>query len=641
MKVVTKTAKSELNKFNFEFAHGTTGKFFQTGIAEIMEVRKGVKMQVQLAAMRRIDPMPLPPMSSVKFHSRFFYVPMIDITPYYNDMDARTPYTFRYGQATSQFSSFIPEKAPKINTKDIKLRLFQDLNVQIIGDSSNPPVLSQNWVVDRNDYVQVMQTSDDMTAYNNFVNYDGVIHVRMTYSGQTYNGMAKFVYTERGRVFFKLLKQLGYDYAITDADYFNQVYQYNKAQNDVFTALPLLAYLKVYLNFYESSQYINNTTRLARLNSLLHIDVDNYALTDTDLDLICDCAMIETYEDDYFTLGFVNPANGNSFLDNNESISMRDIDTDSDISISSSSGLYNGTSTVENTNSAPIFSQNSLNLLKRLNAFLKRHQVAGGRMVDRVLAEYGVSIESSYSRRSSFIDSIDSVMSITPVLNTAENLGEFAGFGSAHNDMNDNTININIPEQDGYIIVVDSIIPEIFYSQGYSRQNRHLSKFDFVAATDFDAVGVQATEQGELLMSKEGIAYHNDENPSALTHSFLPRGAEYKMKYNRLTGDFVVNSVNTDIDGYFTDRRFDPVNYLDNDHKINLTTGHKLVTTYDSYQYSRIFYAHKNNTDYIKSIFRFRIEMYAPYRSLFDEYKLADLDGNHEVKMQVGGQTMR
>ena len=630
MKVSTKTAQSELNRFHFEFPHGTSGKFYEPGVAAILEVRKGSKMTLRMASLRRIDPMPLPPMSIVRFNTRFFYVPMIDICPYFNDMDARTPYAFRYGQATSQFNSEIPLKVPQVQTKDIKLLLFNDLQIEMINDGG----WRVNVVTGNNNYVTAVGTDSDIPN-----RYD--IRVRVTQSGHT--GYVYFDYTQRGRNFYKLLKQCGLDFAVTNADYFDEGYKYNSAQSDTLSALPLLAFVKVYLNYYEASQYINNTQRLARLNSLLHIDKPDYKLDQIDLDLICDLTTYLVYDNDYFTSSFVNPANGNEFINNLEQIKIDDVTTVDEV-------FSNGVTTASSSQGTPVLktldekayiSDNGLNLLKRLTNYLRRHQVAGGRMVDRILAEYGVSIENSYSRRSSYIDTISAVMNITPVINTtSEQLGDYAGFGSASNNMNNNAIQINVPDEDGFIIAIDTAIPEVMYSQGYRRLARHITKFDFVAGTDFDAIGTQAIEQGEVLMTKQGINYHNDTSPSALTFGFVPRGAEYKMQHGYLTGDFLCNSVNVDRDAYFTDRRFNEINHLDANNKINITTGRSFVSSYDSHQYERIFYSNKRHTDYINTIFRFEIDMVAPFKSIYDEYRLDDLSGNKEVKMEVGGQQL-
>lgn len=626
-KIKVRTAQSELKQFTFEWPHGTTSRFFQTGVAAIMEVRKGSKMEIEMASLRRIDPMPLPPMSIVKFNTRYFYVPMIDICPYYNELDANTPYTFRYGQASSNFTSEIPLKVPQIRTLDIKLLFFGGLHIQLVNNAVDI-------VQGENPYLIAIGNNNDPN--NVPERYDIRMHVGP--ASTQVNHYVYFRFKHRGRNLYKLLKQCGYDFAVTAKDRFNVGFDANNAQSDTFSALPLLAYVKVYLNFYESSQYINNTERLARLNSLLHIDKPDYKLDKTDIDLIADLTMYTIYDEDYFTTSFVNPANGNNFLNNNENINIKDNTSDENDRVN------------ENTLGTPILqthgniTDHGITLLKRLTNYLRRHQVAGGRMVDRILAEYGVSIENSYSRRSSYIDTITSVMNITPVINTtSDQLGDFAGFGTSRNEFEKSKVTINVPDQDGFVIAIDTVIPEVMYSQGYRRLTRHITKFDFVAGTDFDAIGTQAIEQGEIIMCKEGVNYHNDENPTALSFGFTPRGAEYKMAYGYLTGDFIVNSVNLDTDGYFTDRRFDPLYYRDADNKINITTGHSFVSTYDSGQYRRIFYTlndEDQGTDYIKSIFRFRVKLMAPYKALYDEYRLEDLNGNKEINMKVGGQEM-
>lgn len=645
MKVRTKTAQSELKTFNVEFAHGTSGKFYEPGVAMIQEVRKGLKETLHVAAMRYVDPMVKPPMSAVRFNTRFFYVPMIDICPYYNELDARTPYAYRWGQEVAHMSSSIPTYVPKIDTEIIKTAFFG--NIKAHADAFNFP----SWDVPNSDLLELVHTGYEETAA-----YDIRIKVtnlplpdkelknnieenNVNRDQQTY---AYFRYTREGRIYYKILRQLGYDFAVTADDYIGgSKGMFVCGQGDMFSALPLLAFLKIYINYFYSSQYINNTQNFKQLNALLHCDAE-YELSESDLHLIMDCAEYMCYENDYFTSSFVNPTNGNNFIANNESIAINDITMPNDESVVVTDQNNNSTPILTSSESNIGISANGINLLKRLTNYLRRHQVAGGRMVDRILAEYGVSIENSYSRRSSYIDSITSVMNITPVLNTtSEQLGDFAGFGTTSNDMKNNAITINVPEQDGYIIAIDTIVPEIFYSQGYNRQNRHLTKWDFVAGTDFDAVGVQSIELGELLMSKEGLNYVGSENPSNITFGYVPRGAEYKQHVSYLTGDFNCNSINADIDSFFTDRRFDPYQHLNINNQITYSTSRKFVSTYDSNQYSRIFYLNNMETDYIKTIFRFRLEFTAPYKEIYDEYKLEDFNGNKEVNMEVGGQTMQ
>lgn len=647
-KVEIQNAKSKVNTFHLSKPVATTERFYEPNIVYIKEIRKGSSGRITMSALRRVAPMPLPSMSSVRFNTRFYYVPMVDICPYYNQLDERTPYAYRSGTNSGDYNSEIPLKVPALNSVTLLWLLTQNI-VFDLGEETDPLLGNVVYYIKpiAGDFLESVPYHITMTTpYDKVYETDKFdLSLKVTMIDGHNNTIRENVhlrYTAKGRRLYKMLKQLGYDYHTYGFTWDTNRYNTLLYKNVEFSALPLLAFLKVYLNFYESSQYINNTTRLAELNALLHIDKSGYSLTVKDLELIFDLYQYMTYENDYFTTAFVNAQNGNNFIVNNESINIIDntIPTNPNII---SSNTTNGTATL-NTGGGRI-SANGVKLLQRLNNFLKRMQVSGGRMVDRALAEYGIGIDNAYSRRCSYIDSITSVLSITPVINTTDTqLGDYAGFGSSGVDgrNKNNVIEFNIPEQDGYIIAIDTIVPEIMYSQGYRRENRHLTKWDFVASTDFDAVGVQATEQGEILMSKDSqYEYANSESPANLTFGFKPRGAEYKEDYGIITGDFICPSVNTDIDGYFTDRRFDPINYLDNQGKINITTGREFVSSYGSGQFSRIFYYNANQTDYIYSVFRFELELRAPYRALYEEYQLKDSDGSGSVKMEVGGQTMQ
>ena len=635
-KVKMKTAKSEMNHFQYEFGHGTTNKFFEPTVPMIMELTKESTYKINMAAMRRIDPMPLPPMSMVKFNTRFFFVPMVDICPYYNEFDTQTPYSYQYGKNNGQRNSTIPVKVPTIKSTQL-IDLFLGNITKYSGD-----IVVNNGCIGSVTYKTTANLSDLPDNYDFRLYYKNTSNVTL--------GQIVFSLSNKGRTYMKLLKQLGYDFDLTNVyikekangSTDNSLTHTNDFLDIEFSAMPLLAYLKVMLSYYQSSAFVNNTTRLADLNALCHIDVPDYSLTLDDLEKIVELCTYMTYENDYFTTNFVNAIAGNEFVNNGVDIEIKDETVDSNNSASAEGTHYNGTPTLKAHTDAGDISDTGLKLLRRLTNFMKRHQIAGGRMVDRMLAEYGVSLSDGYSRRTSYIDSVTSVMNITPVLNTtSEQLGDYAGFGTSSVDGKNTTIIVKTKENSGFLIAIDTICPEIFYSQGYSRINRHVTKFDFLTP-DFDAVSIQGTELGELYCTKQGIYNYQGANASDVRFGNKPRYAEYKERVSYLTGDFNYNSINADVDGYFTDRRFsiDQSQYLNNNDEIDLFMSHDFVSTMDRKQYSRIFYSNKANTDYIKSIFRFFIDCVAPMKPLYDEFNIDDEYGHNEVKTSVGGQTM-
>ena len=113
-----------------------------------------------------------------------------------------------------------------------------------------------------------------------------------------------------------------------------------------------------------------------------------------------------------------------------------------------------------------------------------------------------------------------------------------------------------------------------------------------------------------------------------------------------LTGAFIIPSVNLEIQSYMTDRKFNPASFRTGDQngKISITQSRAFSAVYDQGQYSRIFYyttpEYKldGKTDYIKSIYRFEVEMWSPQASPFDNYQF-DRNGK-PINMEVGGQTM-
>lgn len=797
-KVTVPTAQNNMSYFPMEAPHGTTAQFFRPTVPFCYEVIAGTNMELRIGAMRRIDPMVVPPLSMVNFNTRFFYVPYIDICPYYHDLKAQTPYSFRYAQ--DEIGSHIPANVPQImsgvildmflnnttrisseseyadkspaerskmlysfevhgynpykfegdiedkveqiqeilNHVDIYRHSHQDptskvvegINpyqtslilsmIEYIGNiaddvqdkyTTDAKALAQTYVEyvggDIDSFIEavfeeaqteagwsywsgedkmiqniskissfaqfLMENGFDPNASQAIVNYDDTFYYgipdylinrddapelyRFTEScdfsvneyvlntGSHSTGYSHYYkYTERGRNAYKLLKQTGYDY---------ENLHIGQGEGVPFSALKLLAFVKVMLDYYENSAFINNTERLQNLNSLIHIDVDNYYLSVDDLDLIMDLTMYMTYERDYFTVNMVNPIAGNEFMNNGQSIQIADPTVSRAHVVTNDA---NGTPTHSSTNTNEVISATGNKLLARLTDYMKRMQIAGGRFVDRILAEFGISVDNENSRRTSYIDTINSKMTITPVMNTtSDELGDYAGFGWSSNDGNNNTLNISVPKEDGVIIAIDTITPEIMYSQGYNRQNRHIGVFDFVTP-DFDGIMPQITEQGELLMIKKGpyhygisgeVGSEEYEVPSDKSFGHNSKYMENKTLYGVVTGDFICPSVNLDISGYFTNRELNPADYLKypgSSYQIAITQSRAFSASYDQEQYSRIFYYHGNEeeligkTDYIKSIFRFEIKMHSPQKSPFDNYEFDKVGPS--IEMEVTGQTM-
>lgn len=639
LKIKVKTANAQKQLHTFEFAHGTTSKFFEPSVPFIKEVVKDTDTKIMCGVTRRLDPMPLPTMSNVKFNTRFYFVPMPDICPYYDNLDTGLPYQFRFDTGSSDYVSAIPTKVPTLNNATL-LELFFH-NYVSVYDSSIPSLTAQTseqnpYVIPANTHL-LAQSDDD---YINTYRCDFYVYCEAgSFNGNPNYRILGFNLTRRGRNAYKLLKQLGYDISLN-----REFHIKSKGGLDIeesheieFSALPLLAWLKVILSYYENSAFINNTVRLAEMNALLHIDVDAYSLTIDDIDNIIDFSMYMTYERDYFTTQFVNPIGGNEFENNNEQILIYDNTTSNPQDIRTE---QSGTPLLNISNTVTISSM-GIKLLQRLTNFIRRNQIAGGRVVDRTLLQFGVSMSDGYSRRTSYIDTIKQVMQVNAVFNTtSEQLADYAGVGTAKSEFDhNNPIIIKSGENRGFIIAIDTAVPELFYTQGYNRNNRHITKFDFLCP-QFDAVSIQAVEQGELICNKDGrYDYLNQSSPSQLRCGDKPRYSEYKEMYNILTGDFITKSINTDLDGYFTYRKLDPKNYLNNG-QISVTQSRAFSATYDNDQYARIFYFNEVKSDYIKSLFRFAIEMYAPMVQEYDEFRLEDDNGSQEVTTTPGGQTM-
>ena len=594
--IKVKTAVEKRTELVLDSDHITTANFMQFNIAFARELVPEQSVNIDMSTFARLQPLPVPTYGKARIQTRCFFVPFRTIFPAWNDFitDAR----HSYSSGGSGFVQLVP-----LISSEALTQLFSGKEGNKYGISSTTSS-GADITEDNCDYV-VSYPSDSAGKY----------YIKLT---------------KQGRWAMKLLQSLGY-----------QVPFYNDTTSDskvlYFSALPLLAVAKVYADWYYPSMYASSP-EFAQLESFFNRDLNSsFILNSTQLDLIFSFLGNVNYDSDYFTSAWQNPVAPNSGTYSR--VSMTD-NTD----YFTSSELHNDIGTTQSTKGTPLIhnlgsnlvsgiSQYALDALKSLTDYLKRHQLVGGRALDRYLARFGVKLSDEVLKRSSYVGGFENYIQFGDVMSMANTegavLGDYAGKGIGYSNGN---FNFQNDKEYGMLIVVSTIIPKVGYYQGIDRNVMHTSRLDFWTP-EFDSLGVQAISRAELFMPEKGTT-STDLVPSEYYQSvfgFAPRYAEYKLSQDRLTGDFRVNSINQGMDSWHTMRKINPTN-------LDLVISEDFVSGSDAEQYSRIFHNQDDEYDKFIVIHNFNIKSNTPFSSYWDTYEF-DSKGD-DITTQANGVKM-
>lgn len=656
------TGQRKSNKFVFGRNHIGTTDFFKPNVLGIQELVPGDKFKVNVSSFLRGKPLALPTMGSISQNVHAFFVPMRTIHSHWNDFITETPYQRFTNTGTS--SVFISpqtkvwQKLPSFNNADlIKFILTGNWSLYYSnsGNSKVYPSDYSSWyyLLSTYDSTQIRNTiinssssgvpssvpfistsSADIVTQDNPItdaSFDFRFHIKVD-SSSKYLG---FKLTNRGRTAIQILESLGYSFSrYVQVDYASQGNR--PTANDSVTGytysfLPLLAYCKVVCDYFvPSSFYTDYVTRLEYFGML---DNPMSFLPNQAPFPFADIIGYISYDPDYFTSAWSNPTGPSSSVDGQEF----EIRTPLDITDITDTNTFDSTNRVYmNTNSNKITLQ-ALNMLKSLQSWAVRNNVAGYRAIDRMFTQFGVNLNNIQSNRSVYLSGKNSPFVVSDVTNVTaldsgadsltdtEVLGGYAGKVATQSGL---SFDFSTDEF-GYIIILQTIIPKIGYVQGSPRDVHRVDALDFFQPS-FDNKGVDAIAAGELIVSD--ASQNSTQLSQGSVFGFCPRYASYKMNtYDRLTGDFVLSSKNTGLEAFDLFRR---VPWNTGRISLDFIKG-------EQEQYDRIFNYTKDDYDHF--YFNCQIDMVA-HRNMIScsDALLIDEDDHTEsgkkAHMNSGGQ---
>lgn len=530
------TVQTELRENTHEAdlscVHLTTASFFELNIGYYRENTPREHWESTTGIFARPKSMQAPVMGEATLKYKNYYVPYRIISPQWNDFITKSPHVC-YNQTTGPIQV---TEMPYFTARDM-INLFTNAQMS-----------------------QQTQTNEDFTI----------------------TGGTKYQLTHLGRHALKIFNQLGYQLTT------------NPNVTEHFDAMPLLAFAKVYCDYYTTNQYSQSLQDVWAVEQLFKKDnLTPYHLTDTDLAAIILLTQYVKYSPDYFTSQWDNPTAPNEVSTSLGNITINDITTGETNKVQARTSTYSGTpvllASLAGSTERPI-SQYAIESLKGLTDFVKRMQIST-KAIDRYLARFGVMLTNEKMNRSIYNGEQNTPMNFGAIYSTAETqyaqVGDYAGQGIINSEGNVNKFEFDELDEFGCIISLFSINPKIGYFQGIDRQHLQRNAESYFNG-QWDSLGTQATSASELYVSMNGDSIYSGQGQYDAIFGYLPRQAQYKVGKDRLTGDFRLTSLNAGAEAWHMFRIIDENQY--NQATLNMQHSPNFVQPdNDAEQYNRIF----------------------------------------------------
>lgn len=589
-KIPLKIGVTNRNTFDLSCDSIGTTDFFRINPISVIPTVPGGKYNIKLQTFSRLAPLSQPMFGRCKVVNRAFFVPNRVIMHPWESFITDTPYS------DDSSTDVIPTLVTTFTLRSLIVALAQS------------PFAYTTGATDTNlDFREYLTASDGSATY--------------------------WFFTARGKRAYSLLRSLGYSPALANV-------QKNDVSYDVtYSALPLLAFYKIYRDWYANQAYVQSSYDG-------FFDGVNKVLTSTDLVNILSFVANAMYDKDYFTAAQDHPVVPNNGVSSAYSIS--DITNDASnpanaksqvVSQTSPTGSFPSSPSIRNNNSSISYpgsiTQFVLDQLKALTDFLHRNQLVGSKTADRLLVRFGLKPSDAALNQSIPFGHDEVPIQISDVMATATGnsqqgqvslLGDYAGKGIGYG-----TGGFNYECDDyGYIIIVSSLIPKIGYVQGNKRYTTsYLNRLDFFTPEFDGKSGCQAIRVDELKSDylTDDMSNYTSKGPSSV-FGFIPRWADLKIGSDTMFGDFTIPTLSEGMSTWHLMRLF-PLATQDSTlvHSESFTRGSQS-------DYDRVFAYTGSETDHFIMIYNLDIKASLPMAKLFDTY---EFDGGREISMDING----
>lgn len=540
----------------------------------------------------RTSPMVVPTFGRVNINFNTFYVSMHDIWSQWNNLMTGEKYVNASG------TSYNVSCIPFFTISDLQ-SLFLDNSsgfVTLLNVSLKPNYYSKNIFSKALSDHNILDIQDDTFEWD--------FCYEVTTDANNMADTAQFVLlTPRGKFVYKLLLSLGYQlpFVLDESSWQASSYIDYISDGTEVSLLPILAYVKCYIDWFQSNQFTLNSSIRQLFDK---IRLQNYGSQVSSTDLLNLLQIFRRcYEPDLFTSSWLTP-NADSNL-TSLFIDVTPASSNGNINVTTNTGARSGSS---NMNTSP-----QVSMLQRFQAFLDKWRIGGFRDTDRNLVEFGVKTPDSVNHRSMLINSYSQDLMISDVMSTSDTsgaaLGDYAGKGMSYGS---DKFSFECDDF-GYIITICSIMPKTGYVYGLDRNHTDLTLLEQFTP-DFDCVGVEAIANYQLCNPVNVLG--GGISPSSV-FGYCPRLSHVKTGLDKLVGDFRVPSLATGADAWHLFRR-DYGETLSNNELFRQVSSSDDATV-QSDNYDRIFQTGTDNSiDHFYIFCLNDVQCESPMRSIAD-----------------------
>lgn len=498
--------------------------------------------------------------------------------------------------------------------------------------------------------------------------------------------------TKKGRVIYDILLGLGYNLSFSELTYhvsaFSSIdvttltgvtFQWKWPANDIdhededVSILPIMAYAKMVLDWWTNSQYSNLINAIeATLETYGYVTSSPAPRSAAEIYTLFNYIYYTYYPSDVLVDSWEDPLDTTNSAAMAADIKISDItqeDPDARGYVTSRPGSISDGDFEEqkspqlvlnNLQSSGAFERtfgSYLTLaLQKVSAFCRRTQIAGARVIDRYLANFGSKLDETQTNRCYCIASHSQRIGVSKVTAVADTsvqgstqgmpLGDYAGDAQSSTQLN---INWSSNEY-GCIIIVNYITPYIKYYEALRPHTQHLYQTDFMQG-NWDGLGCKAVGARNVFNSgtspvsgatlNQAVNHYTPTPCNPKVFSFLPQYWDFKANpYSVVSGFFRLNSKNTGLEAWNLFRMIDP-NLLGTN---NWKKGEYFtIGITDASQYNRIFNDTTEDTDKFIIAYHFDVQIELEAMPLYDDLLLQEFDSEHKKKqeLRVNGTSLR
>lgn len=588
---------SKANKFDLSSRHIGTTNFGELKPIYCESVIPSDRFSLDVQSFTRLDPMPAPSMAEMFVHTRCFFVP-------YN--------TILHG-----FSEFIN------NTRNV--------NSVATLSSFKVPYMLETTVCHAFLDAALAQRALDNQPYD--------IRIVVSYSDNGAPVFNNYKFTVQGRRIYNILTSLGYNFTFDDT-------KNGKAK---YSLLPLIAFCKVYLDWYVPSKYWTSDPPIIWLRQFVNIDYDNLAgvstfylnngsiLTETLIKLFkIDFSVFFTQ--DYFTNCLKEPFGNVPDMQTWSNVEPS-FPTSSDGQNQVSSQADYGSLVVQKTSDKNLLSAFDMKTVGQLQKIVNKGMVIDQKVQDYLRVTFGIEPSTDALRISKYVGHFADTIKVGDVMSNADTmdasgnsgavLGQFAGRGLGYQQGH---FTFSAGANYGLVLVLQDIVPTPFYYQGLPNFVTAIDRLDFFTP-EFDAL-CSAPVPIQRLFNDQPLSTYDS------VFGYLPQYSEYKVGHDVLSGNFRLHSVNADLSPWYQSRKLSHIETPTGPSPTPITISSSFAKALWSSKYNdfnSIFYSDGSVADPFYQIHDIKVSCYRKAKSLIEQMFDDDDYKDGSTNVELGG----